>query len=184
MAQTLVLKTFNLNSLEKTMSDQKQASKKTISETAIKLAESLKENLSVKKGVLEVTEVDGKQPDLYEQNLPDGLTLEVVGRVNNYDTDFIAAGAKVFGELSLAAMSKDKQLNETTGELGMYGKNNVSYHFDRTREHVNPTDPSADRIIKHGVLTTKYEVNASRNNGDLKRVRNTLMEEAMNALKG
>lgn len=151
------------------------------SEEKAKLQEELKaaftKNVTLEGNVGKPTE------DFYKSVLPEDLPIETVERVSQFNTAFIAAGASAFGEMSVAAMKKNKSLEETELVVPMVGKDNVSYSVVRRRENINPQDPKGDPIVKYGVVTTKYEVHGGVNAGELKKARTSVMELAAEALK-
>jgi hypothetical protein len=124
-----------------------------------------------------------KEPGkVYEQNLPDGLTLDLVEKINNYDTVFVAAGAHAYGNMAIKAMAENKGLKQVTGELKTIDKNKASYSVERSKEYVNHLQ-GGEKTTKYGVTTTSYEIKAGKNSGQLKTVKNELAELALKMLK-
>ncbi len=121
-------------------------------------------------------------PDAFENNLPEGMTMEVVNSVNSYETDFIAASTHAFGVMALDALKDDNSLESVSGVFPMGEKNNVSHTMARTAErHVPGSDES---VTKYGVVTSTYYVHGSKGSkGQLAQVRKELSEIAEAALK-
>lgn len=145
----------------------------------------LKENLkqAFKDNVVLEGSVGKPADNFYESVLPEELPIEVMKKASDFNAAFIAAGAEAFGEMSVAAMKKDKGLDETELCVPMVGKDSVSYNVARKRENINPQDPKGDPIVKYGVVTTKYEVHGGVNAGELKKSRAHVMELAAAELK-
>lgn len=119
---------------------------------------------------------------LYKDNLPEGLTMETVKSVSDYNTTFVAAGAHAFGEAAVAAMKGSKNLDRISVDIPMGVKDHVSYTVDRIKEVANRFGTGDATIIKHGVVTTSYEVRAGKNSGQLKAARQLIGELAASAL--
>lgn len=115
--------------------------------------------------------------DLYNKNLPETLTPEVVKEVSDYNTTFVAAGAYAFGQLSISAMSDNKKLTETNIEIKMGDKDSVSYNVLRSREFNNSLG-GGEKVVKQGVITASYDVRSGKNGGQLKQARNLIGELA------
>jgi hypothetical protein len=120
--------------------------------------------------------------DVYKQNLPAGLTIDLVQKVNDYDAEFVAAGAHAFGSIAINAMAEDKSLKHVTGELKTVDKNKASYSIERSKEYVNHLQ-GGEKTTKLGVTTVNYEIKPGKNSGQLKAVRNELAELALSKLK-
>lgn len=119
--------------------------------------------------------------DMYKDNLPTGVTMEVVKAVSEYNTNFVAAGAHAFGQAAVDAMKANKKMDRISVDIPMGMKDQVSYTVDRLKEIPNRFG-NGETIVKHGVVTTSYEVRAGKNGGQLKAVRNMISEMAATAL--
>lgn len=126
------------------------AIKKETSALAEKLADSFKIG---KDGAGEV------KGDPYVANLPEGLTEEVVGKVHDYNSAFIAGSALAFGQAAVDAMSGNKKLDSANITFSMVGKDSVTHTVQRSREARNPTN--GETIVKLGAMTTVHEVHGS-----------------------
>lgn len=131
--------------------------------------------------------VDGKAATatavetLYKDNLPAGLTMDAVKAVSDYNTTFVAAGAHAFGTVAIEAAKAHKKLEKVSIDIPMGVKDNVSYTFDRKKEIPNRFG-NGETIVKHGVITTTYEVKAGKNGAQLKAARAVINELANAAL--
>lgn len=118
----------------------------------------------------------------YEANLPEELTMEVVNKVGEYNTDFVAATANAFGNIAIEAFEKNSGLSQLSTTVPMAGKDKVSHTISREKTYRNPADQDAAPIVKKGVMSTTLEVKAGSNSGQLKSVRTMLSELAASQL--
>ncbi len=89
------------------------------------------------KGSLSGTNVIESKDSVFEETLPEGLTPEVVKKVNEHVTDFVAAGYVAFAQHSADVMASNKDIDETTGTLGTGALGDITYSFDRQKT-INP----------------------------------------------
>lgn len=162
----------------------------TTTATVETMSANLKEDvLDLAKKIEEGIEFDKKSGmgtetgNLYETNLPADLDIDTVKRVSDYNTTFIAAGAYAFGRIAVNAMSTSKGLERATLELKVGTRDSVAVTVDRTKEYTNRLDDSNSKIVKHGVVTTNYEVRAGKNAGQLKAARMAIAELANAKIK-
>jgi len=120
---------------------------------------------------------------LYEDNLPESLTPEILKEVSDYNTTFIAAGAHAFGELAVEAMSGNKKLERATIDIPMAGKDSIGYSVERHRSYPNHLG-NGEPTEKFGIVTSNYQVQAGHNAGQLKKARLIIGELALEQLKG
>ena len=149
-----------------------------VSEGVLDLAAKMKGKIKVD----QATGVGEAEDTVYKDLLPEGLTLKTVEQVKRHDRDFIAAGAQVFGELAIEAMTKNKKLEEAQVSIGMTKMDNVSYHLDRHRQYPGHLTGDGKPVDKYGILTTTYEIKGGKNAGDLKKVRVELQDMAAKKL--
>lgn len=149
-----------------------------VSEGVLDLAAKLKGKIKVD----QATGVGEAEDTVYKDLLPEGLTLKTVEQVKRHDRDFIAAGAQVFGELAIEAMTKNKKLEEAQVSIGMTKMDNVSYYMDRHHQYPGHFTGDGKPVDKYGILTTTYEIKGGKNAGDLKKVRIELQDMAAKKL--
>ena len=89
------------------------------------------------KGSLSGTNVIESKDSVFEETLPEGLTPEVVKKVNDHVTDFVTAGYVAFAQHSADVMASNKDIDETTGTLGTGALGDITYSFDRQKT-INP----------------------------------------------
>ena len=123
-----------------------------------------------------------KDDNLYEKHLPEELNMEVVNKVDDYNRTFIASTAMAVGKHAIEHMAHHKDVDTVSAEFSMGKRNEVSHVVHRSKTFTNPTDPSKP-ITKQGDISSVYTVGASRNQGELKKVRNELHELAAEKLK-
>ena len=123
--------------------------------------------------------------DVYHDNLPEGLTKEVVTQVKDYDTTFVAAATYAAGKLSVAAMAGNQNLRHTNIVIPMGGKDSAEVSTDRESVYHVPSREKGktEEVTKFGSTTTAYEARAGKNGGQLKLARQAIAEMAMTALK-
>lgn len=59
--------------------------------------------------------------DCYANNLPDGITMQTVEKIEEYNADFINAGTKAFGELAIEALVAKPETEVVNGSLALPG---------------------------------------------------------------
>lgn len=148
---------------------------KSVDESVLALSAKIEEGVKLDKklGTGEQTS------ELFDENLPEGLTTEHVKSLTNYSTTFVAAGTHAFGKLAVEAMKGNKTLKEANISIRMAGKDTLDINVLRSKEYSNPLVKDSEPVTKYGVVTAKYEVHAGANRAQLKVVRNTIAELAM-----
>lgn len=118
------------------------------------------------------TIIEKEGADIYNSNLPEGLTPEIIRNVSDYNTTFIAAGAHAVGLMSVDMMANNSSLDRVTGEIAMGYKDSVGFTIDRRKEYTNSLgDGEPQTVEKYGVLRHSYDVRAGKNGSQLKSVR-------------
>jgi len=158
------------------MSDTK--TKINLEKEVLELASKIEKDLVIDKKTGLVTE----NKSLYEENVPEGLTVEVIEKVADYNTKFIAAGAFAFGNIAINAMASNKSLDNATATFKMIDKDSVSYNLERHKVFNNHLG-NGEAIDKYGVITTSYDVRGGKNAGQLKTARKLIAEIASSKLK-
>lgn len=120
--------------------------------------------------------------NLYNDNLPEGLTTDTVKQVHDYNTTFVAAGTLAFGNLAATAMKSNKSLEEANISIKMGVKDKLEINMLRSKEYTNPLVENSDPVTKYGVVKANYQIQAGANKGQLKAVRNHLAELSMEYL--
>lgn len=148
----------------------------TIKKNVRDMADLLKGEMKVgEHGVIEVT------AEAFEKSLSGTeLSPETYKAVQAHNATLIAAVGLACGEIAIPAMKKDKKLDQVSVELPIL-KDSVGASFLRSKEF--PNAQGGDPILKYGVLTSKFVVDANGNKGDYKKVRTHLSELAAAALK-
>lgn len=120
--------------------------------------------------------------DMYEKNLPEGVTMEQVTGIRDYNTTFVAASAKAFGELAVDALKSNKKLDSLAVDISMGGKDSVSHSILRSKLHIDRLHDNKE-TTKYGAMTTTFEVHGTKGSaGQLKAVRDEISELALKAL--
>lgn len=145
------------------------------------LAKLLKPGIKVgKDGICEV------DPDLYEKTLEGtNLTMEQETAAQKHKTAVAAAFSLAVGEVGLAAMKKDKNLELVDAEMNI-GKDTLGVLFEKSRDVRDPAASAekGETVTKtvYGGLSTRYTVNgSSTNRGQVKVVKDLLRSRASEA---
>lgn len=154
------------------MTDKTTAPKSALKQEVLDLSKKIAEGITLDKKTGHGEAADG----LYESNLPEGLTVEAVKAVSDYNTTFVAAGTHAFGTLAVEAMKGSKSLTEATVQIKMFGKDTLGVSVQRSKDYNNSLAKEGEpkTITKHGVITTTYDVVAGNNRGQLKAARNEI----------
>ena len=149
-----------------------------VSETVLELSKKIEKHLAWDK---EAHSINGDK-DTFKTCIPDELNEKVIRAVNEFQTDFVAAGAHAFGNMAINHLKKDGNLSRIEGGIPMVGRDHVSYVMDREKTYENRLG-NGETVQKFGVLSTVVEMRPGRNVGDYKQIRKELGELAAAALK-
>jgi hypothetical protein len=149
--------------------------------TTTELAESIKKEITIdpKSGVGTIT------AGHYAATLPEGVTAELIEKIQDHNTQLVAAAGLAFGQLSEDVLKKNKELPRTTLELPTIGQDRFNYTYDRTSQ---VPDRTADGVVGtksvHGTLTVGYKTFGTKSRGELLKVKKMLAEDAAKAFGG
>ena len=93
---------------------------------------------------------------LYEESLPEDLTMKTVKQVHGHDKCFVAAVGKIVGDMSLEAFVENKELQQTELKLPTDGHSSIELRCARQKEYV-------DRISTNGTGETPPTVHKFAN---------------------
>lgn len=117
---------------------------------------------------------------VFETTLTDtGLDMKQVKALHDHRDTLIAAQGQAVGELALDAFKKDKNLSQVSVEMKC-AKDVIGSTVSR---HKSFNDGKGGKIERYGVLNTRYEANGAGKRGQLKIVRDNLMEAAKELYK-
>lgn len=104
--------------------------------------------------------------DVFDKHLPEGLTPEVVSKVDNYVTDFAAAAASAAGAFGNELMVKEAgvQTIRTSIPMGSFGG---SANFSQKREVERSVPGSDKKVTVYGGMSADIEFTAGQNSGAL-----------------
>lgn len=154
------------------MTEKNTTPKSALDPEVLEMSSKITQNIAYNKKTKEGEE----QNHVYEAVLPPSLTMETVNAVAKQNATFIAAGTHAWGNMAIEAMRADGDLNETSLQLKMAGKDTLSISVQRSKEYNNSLAKEGDpkTVTKFGVVTATYDVVAAANRGQLKAVRNEL----------
>lgn len=140
------------------------------------LADTLKDQIKIdaKTGVGTIT------PDAYEKALPEGLTIKQVEQVNAHNSHFAAAATLAFGEASIPVLKKNKELTGTSLEIPVVNKDHIGITMDRSRQVKAPGSDETSTV--YGSTRTQFAFYATKNRGEMAKVKAVLGEKAAAAL--
>ena len=118
------------------------------------------------------------ETDIYNSNLPEGLTPEIVTQVVDYTTDFVAAGTRALGYAAVDALKGDATLTEATGELNMGAMGKL----ETTTERTTTTVLDGKETVSYGSTRPKVTFQPSVNVGALKAAKRDIKALAAEAL--
>ena len=147
--------------------------KDSVKELAKKIKSEIK--LDPKTGIIEPV-----SKELYAKTLPEGVDIELIKKVQDHDTQFIAAAALAHGELANAAAKKHKDWADSTLKIPTAGRSSIETHWKRQTQNNNPA--TKEQITKHGVVTAKLDFYGTRNAGQYGAVKAYVSEEAAKLL--
>lgn len=152
--------------------------KKAIKEEVLALSTKISATLKTdeKAGLIEGT------IDPYLQNLPEGLSEELLKAKADYDTTYIAAGSHAVGEAGLKLLQENKELDKVTGTLPMGVKDSLNTTIYRQKEFVNPKSETGEKLVKKGSMMVSFDTRGTNNSGQLALVKQSLLEAAANTL--
>lgn len=82
------------------------------------LADKIKDSV----GVVDATISETTPRAVYENNLPEGVTMVQVGALSKYNHNYVQAARVAVAEISADLFAKDKELTTTTASLGYFNK--------------------------------------------------------------
>ena len=129
-------------------------------------------------GLTKVEGVNKGADDAFNTNLPEGVTPEIVDKVVDYTTDFVAAGTKALGIAAVDALKGDKKLTEVAGEISMGAMGKLETVTER--ETTNTFD--GKETTSYGATRAKVTFQPGVNVGALKAVKKDIKALAAEVL--
>lgn len=129
--------------------------------------------------------VDGKvevENGQYLSNLPEGLTPEIVEKLDDYNSVFFPASTLAFSEVIIPEFAKNKELKELTAVFPLSGDNTWEVNIAAKAEN-NVVGKPGEKVMAYGRVSTALNVTEARNNiGQLKQVKLAIGRAATAAL--
>ncbi len=150
-----------------------------------RIAEFIKDKLKLDSETGDITQVG--EGSLYEQSLPEDLTMKTVKKVHGHDKNFIAGVSKVVGDMSLKAFVDDKDLKQTELSLPTDGHSSIDVRCARKKDYVdrisnkdnNGSNDNLPTVSKFCNLSVKVKTSLG---GDFNIVKRDLLERGKEAL--
>lgn len=119
----------------------------------------------------------------YVDLLPDGITREVVEKVQHHTMNMSAAALLALGEASIPVLKENSSLKETKLSVPIVNKDSIDVSFGRTKD-TPYVDSSGVGQIKttYGVGSVKVDNYGIGKRGDLLKVKAMLAEQAQKEL--
>lgn len=109
--------------------------------------------------------------EIYNNNLPAGITPEIVKSLSDYDAIAIPGMVHAAGVLAIEAMSKSPDLTRCEGELPFGHKNSVTVIVDRSKTYQNHLTGKGEEIVRHGVVSPIIHYRTGNSGGQMQAAR-------------
>lgn len=113
--------------------------------------------------------------DLFEKNLPEGLTLDTVKQVQDTVLNFADATTLALGEAGLKHLQDNKDLKSVSVKIKA-GRDAISSEFFREVDRRNPAN--GETFKKYGTATTKLSSGVGAGRGNYKKIQEDLSSRA------
>lgn len=138
-----------------------------------KISEIINENIEVKDGLVVEPNKDTNKKIVESF----GHDYETYEKYKELDNETIAAFTKVVGEKGVDLFAEDENLKQVSGKLPMGNGNYTSVSVARERTYPNPQDRD-NPITSYGATTTNYVAAGTVKKGDIKKIKEEIMENA------
>lgn len=159
---------------------EKSEKKATVIKPEIReLAAKIREALSAD---TEVGVVSGDIATVYDDNLPENITVEQDRQLGQYRQQFVAASTSAIGDLAVETLTANAQLAEVTAELSFSHKNRINVAVERVREQRIPASKTGETTTVYGATSVSVHTFEGSSNAQLKAVRKEIQDAAAAAL--
>jgi hypothetical protein len=117
-------------------------------------------------------------PDIYEKNLPEGVTMDMVKKIQDHDRHAVAATRLATGEIAIPFLEENPKIDQVSVEFDG-GKNHFGETFHRKHE---VADGKGGVDITYGHSVSYFEASADSSKTALKAVSVHLNKMAAKAL--
>ena len=176
------------------MSD-KQTTKTEDTTTKSKISENAQRISTLVRAELESSEDKGLhkvkvKTDVFAASLPDDLTVELCEKVGDHLTDFAAGSVHAYGQFATeqavaGKLNKKDEREFLDINIPMWGKNSLDISYTKEKTTVNTLKGDGSTTTKFGEVRASFDMQATRNRGQMKAVRseiNSFAEEAFDKL--
>ncbi len=119
---------------------------------------------------------------IYEQNLPEGVSMDTLKEIQKHNNTFIAAAAHAFGTEAIGTMKKNAEVSAVSLSIPTVGKDSLDLSIQRERPIPNANGEGT--TVKYGSLQAKYNMYGAGSRGQLLKVKQELSEAASAAFGG
>lgn len=143
-----------------------------IKKEVLDLSEAIQKTIVIDKKAGTIGLAEGATP--YIDNLPEGLSADIVSQVNSYNMLFGSASAHAGGNKIIDLMAAKKDLPKATLTIPAIGKD--AFNVTTTRSRTFGTGD--DQVTKFGYTRVSLDFYGMGNRGDMGKVLNELSEKA------
>lgn len=145
------------------------------------LADKLKPQMSAALSEDKSTAVVSLADNAYVGTLPEGITPELLKKIDEHNAIFYPAATKAFGQISNEQFAQNKDLKTTNAGFALSDDRTFQLTMHREKQFHNPKGD--DPITKHGYITAGVETSeASTKRGLLKSVCDEISEATLKLL--
>jgi hypothetical protein len=105
--------------------------------------------------------------DSFTANMPEGITPELDKAVQNYRSNFRAAGVHSLGMASVKKMTDDKSVKTVEGTIAMGAEGTTTVLVERSHAYTNRMGDKPTEVIKYGQTTVAIQLNDTPKTGQL-----------------
>lgn len=125
------------------------------------LTDAIKGNLEVTGNVIKEKVVH----QVYDANLPEGLTPELVKTLSTYNGTYATAGRVALAETAADVFLANKEINRVEGSIGYFAHgDSMNVTVDRSKEYRAGIPKEGEEVAmmtKHLVITDSFDVKSS-----------------------
>lgn len=122
--------------------------------------------------------------DPFKENLPEGVTMQMVKNVEKYNADFVAGSVDALGTAYSEALKKNPNIESVEATIKTTGRNSVDIRIEKQHTFVHNLKGEKEEVVRYGHTVASYNTVADRSkSGNLKLVRDSIAAKVQAALK-
>jgi len=145
------------------------------------LAEKIQQNLVVNEGTIE----EKNRHSVYDENLPEGITPEMVNSIAKYNAAFINASHVAVAKMAAELFKEDERKNSVNASIGFFGPDDtVDITVHRSKTFTNSFAKEGEPKEVEKTLYMQSSVTVRSNNGvGLRNLKEELSKELSSLFK-